>query len=67
MWGLVVQLLISKWAPTMSRDMLAHWLDLMNQQGWIAREQVGYPTPCVHAGLGGGQGGDRGAGGRHLQ
>ena len=32
----------------MSRDMLAHWLDLMNQQGWIAREQVGYPTPCVY-------------------
>ena len=24
----------------MSRDALAHWLDLMNKQGWIAREQV---------------------------
>lgn len=36
----VLQLLISKWDPAMSRDMLAHWLDLMNRQGWIAREQV---------------------------
>ncbi|KAL0037087.1 hypothetical protein WJX77_012205 [Trebouxia sp. C0004] len=34
------QLLISKWDPAMSRDMLAHWLDLMNKQGWIAREQI---------------------------
>ncbi|KAL3156046.1 hypothetical protein ABBQ32_013034 [Trebouxia sp. C0010 RCD-2024] len=34
------QLVISRWAPDMSRDMLAHWLDLMNQQGWIAREQI---------------------------
>lgn len=47
MW---VQLLISKWAPAMSRDMLAHWLDLMNQQGWIAREQVGSLVSCMHAG-----------------
>ncbi len=36
----VLQLLLSKWDPAMSRDMLAHWLDLMNKQGWIAREQV---------------------------
>lgn len=36
----MLQLLISKWDPAMSRDMLAHWLDLMNKQGWIAREQV---------------------------
>ena len=36
----VLQLLVSKWDPAMSRDMLAHWLDLMNKQGWIAREQV---------------------------
>ena len=35
-----MQLLISKWDPEMSQDMLAHWLDLMNKQGWIAREQV---------------------------
>lgn len=34
------QLLISKWDPAMSRDMLAHWLDLMNKHGWIAREQI---------------------------
>ena len=57
---LVVQLLMNKWAPDMSRDMLAHWLDLMNQQGWIAREQVGCLSPCVHDGgdgRGAGQGG----------
>ena len=36
----MLQLLISRWDPAMSRDMLAHWLDLMNKQGWIAREQV---------------------------
>ena len=36
-----LQLLMSRWDPKMSRDVLAHWLDLMNKQGWIAREQVG--------------------------
>eukprot|EP00898_Chlorokybus_atmophyticus_P002414 jgi/Chlat1/3173/Chrsp22S03407 len=33
-------LLIRRWDPALSRDILAHWLDLMNQQGWIAREQI---------------------------
>lgn len=50
--GLVVQLVISRWAPDMSRDMLAHWLDLMNQQGWIAREQVGLLHTLLSGGVG---------------
>ncbi len=29
-----------KWDPAISRDVLAHWLDLINSQGWIAREQI---------------------------
>ncbi len=36
----MVQLLVRKWDPALSRDVLAHWLDLMNSQGWIAREQI---------------------------
>ena len=36
----MLQLLISKWDQRRSRNILAHWLDLMNSQGWIAREQV---------------------------
>ena len=36
----LLQLLISKWDQRLSRNILAHWLDLMNSQGWIAREQV---------------------------
>ena len=36
----LLQLLISKWDQQLSRNILAHWLDLMNSQGWIAREQV---------------------------
>lgn len=34
------QLLIRRWSPAMSRDVLGHWFDLMNAQGWIAREQI---------------------------
>ncbi|KAK9863279.1 hypothetical protein WJX84_010392 [Apatococcus fuscideae] len=34
------QLLVHKWDPAISRDVLAHWLDLINSQGWIAREQI---------------------------
>ncbi|KAK9836881.1 hypothetical protein WJX74_010329 [Apatococcus lobatus] len=34
------QLLVRKWDPAISRDVLAHWLDLVNSQGWIAREQI---------------------------
>ena len=37
---LAVQVLISKWDPALSRRILAHWLDLMDADGWIAREQV---------------------------
>ncbi|KAF5826933.1 glycoside hydrolase [Dunaliella salina] len=34
------QLLVQRWSPKMSRDSIAHWLDLMNVQGWIPREQI---------------------------
>jgi mannosyl-oligosaccharide glucosidase len=34
------QLLVQKWDPRISRDALAHWLDLMNSEGWIPREQI---------------------------
>ena len=33
-------LLISKWSPEISKDILSHWLDLMNIEGWIPREQI---------------------------
>ena len=34
------QLLISKFNPTLSIDAICHWLDLLNQDGWIPREQI---------------------------
>ncbi|WIA10052.1 hypothetical protein OEZ85_010262 [Tetradesmus obliquus] len=34
------QLLVQRWDPQLSRDAIAHWLDLMNCQGWIPREQI---------------------------
>lgn len=34
------QLLVQRWDAQLSRDVIAHWLDLMNQQGWIPREQI---------------------------
>jgi mannosyl-oligosaccharide glucosidase len=34
------QLLVQKWDGQVSRDAIAHWLDLMNSQGWIPREQI---------------------------
>jgi mannosyl-oligosaccharide glucosidase len=34
------QLLIQKWNSALSRDALAHWLDLMTTSGWIPREQI---------------------------
>jgi mannosyl-oligosaccharide glucosidase len=34
------QLLVQQWDPQLSREALAHWLDLMNSQGWIPREQI---------------------------
>ncbi|KAH3787199.1 mannosyl-oligosaccharide glucosidase-like [Dreissena polymorpha] len=33
-------LLISKWDPEISKDIVSHWLDLMNTEGWIPREQI---------------------------
>eukprot|EP00118_Oscarella_pearsei_P026854 m.310520 g.310520 ORF g.310520 m.310520 type:complete len:805 (+) comp52191_c0_seq1:125-2539(+) len=34
------QLVIEKWDPLISADVIAHWLDLMNADGWIPREQI---------------------------
>ncbi|MCI4394790.1 hypothetical protein PGIGA_G00172780 [Pangasianodon gigas] len=34
------QLLISKWDPQLTREAVAHWLDLINVEGWIPREQI---------------------------
>ena len=34
------QILIRKWNPSISREILASWLDLMTSSGWIAREQI---------------------------
>jgi len=33
-------LLISRWDRDISADILAHWMDLMNSEGWIPREQI---------------------------
>lgn len=38
------QLLVQKWDPRVSREVLANWLDLLNSRGWIAREQVPAPS-----------------------
>ena len=43
-----VQLLIRQWNKRLSRDILAHWLDLLSEDGWIAREQVS-TTHCTCA------------------
>ncbi|KAM4673155.1 mannosyl-oligosaccharide glucosidase [Amazona ochrocephala] len=34
------QLLVARWDPALSREVVAHWLDLMNAEGWIPREQI---------------------------
>eukprot|EP00210_Caulerpa_lentillifera_P004636 g4422.t1 len=34
------QLIVQKWNAKLSMDILAHWLDLMNNDGWIPREQI---------------------------
>ncbi|KAL3863051.1 hypothetical protein ACJMK2_004833 [Sinanodonta woodiana] len=33
-------LLISQWNVNISKDIISHWLDLMNIEGWIPREQI---------------------------
>ncbi|XP_062386640.1 mannosyl-oligosaccharide glucosidase [Sardina pilchardus] len=34
------QLLLGKWDPQVTREAVAHWLDLINVEGWIPREQI---------------------------
>uniref|UniRef100_A0A8C2JAL6 Mannosyl-oligosaccharide glucosidase n=1 Tax=Cyprinus carpio TaxID=7962 RepID=A0A8C2JAL6_CYPCA len=34
------QLLISKWDTQLTKEVIAHWLDLINIEGWIPREQI---------------------------
>jgi len=34
------ELLVSTWDLDISLDVIAHWLDLMNIEGWIPREQI---------------------------
>ncbi|KAF3852368.1 hypothetical protein F7725_005723 [Dissostichus mawsoni] len=34
------QLLLSKWDPQVTRESIAHWIDLINMEGWIPREQI---------------------------
>ena len=31
---------MARWDPVLSMDIIAHWLDLMNIDGWIPREQI---------------------------
>ncbi|GFO20120.1 mannosyl-oligosaccharide glucosidase [Plakobranchus ocellatus] len=33
-------MLISMWSPEISKDIIGHWMDLMNADGWIPREQI---------------------------
>ena len=33
-------LLLARWDPAMSMDIICHWLDLLNVDGWIPREQI---------------------------
>ncbi|KAK6185793.1 hypothetical protein SNE40_007946 [Patella caerulea] len=33
-------ILIREWDESISRDILFHWLDLLNSEGWIPREQI---------------------------
>ncbi|KAG0605933.1 hypothetical protein M758_9G099500 [Ceratodon purpureus] len=34
------QLLVSRWDRKMSKEIIAHWFDLLNIDGWIPREQI---------------------------
>lgn len=34
------QLLLSKWDPQVTREAIGHWIDLINIEGWIPREQI---------------------------
>lgn len=34
------QVMVQKWDPSITRQVLSHWLDLLNRDGWIPREQI---------------------------
>ena len=42
--------MVRKWSAQLSRDCLAHWLDLLTAQGWMAREQVSAVCVCLSMG-----------------
>lgn len=33
-------LLLARWDKSIALDIIAHWFDLMNAEGWIPREQI---------------------------
>ncbi|XP_026725549.1 mannosyl-oligosaccharide glucosidase [Trichoplusia ni] len=33
-------LLLGRWSPDIAMDIAAHWMDLINVEGWIPREQI---------------------------
>jgi len=45
-------LLTARWDPVLAMDILAHWLDLMNLDGWIPREQILGAEVTVGLGMG---------------
>ncbi|OXA38572.1 Mannosyl-oligosaccharide glucosidase GCS1, partial [Folsomia candida] len=43
-------LLINKWNPEISIDIISHWLDMMNTEGWIPENRFLATRPCPSPG-----------------